>query len=218
MLPASVVAFFSAVARQLCIPPHLAYVVLVFFAYSFCGYIMECIVLSIEKKQLVVNRGFTGHLPFCVIYGFGALIGFALLSPLANTLLLLFIVGAISATCFEFLTAQLQIRLFGDFWWDYTKKPLNYKGMLCLESTLGWGVLALLIVRLLHHGVVGVVARVPLSFAVPLAAVLLLAYVIDFAHSARAAARQKQQLPQPDADAYAPEHAAEQPDLAGGRR
>ena len=42
-----------------------------FFLYSFLGYLLECIVLTVEYKRPVVDRGF-GHGPFCVIYGFGA--------------------------------------------------------------------------------------------------------------------------------------------------
>ena len=35
-----------------------------FFMYSFLGYLLECIVLTIEYKKPVVDRGF-GHGPFC---------------------------------------------------------------------------------------------------------------------------------------------------------
>ena len=51
-----------------------------FFLYSFMGWIMECIVIRREKGKWE-NRGFA-HLPFCIIYGFGAMLGFAVLRPL----------------------------------------------------------------------------------------------------------------------------------------
>ena len=31
------------------------------------------------------------------------------------------------------------LRVFGEVWWDYSEKPLNYQGILCLESTIAWG-------------------------------------------------------------------------------
>ena len=34
-----------------------------FFLYSFLGYLLECIVLTVEYKRPVVDRGF-GHGPF----------------------------------------------------------------------------------------------------------------------------------------------------------
>lgn len=181
----------SLITGRLGMQPDPAFPVLVFFAYAFFGYIMECIVLTIEKRHLVINRGFVRRLPFCIIYGFGAMLGYALLHPLANNLVLLFIVGALAATAFEYCTAMLQIKIFGDFWWDYSQKPLNYKGILCLESTLGWGVVAVSVISVLHKMLVQLVARVPSRIAAVLAVGLLFAYATDFALSARQAARQK---------------------------
>ena len=57
-----------------------------FFLYSFFGWIMECIVIRREKGYWE-NRGFV-HLPLCIIYGFGAMLGYAALRPLADNLLL----------------------------------------------------------------------------------------------------------------------------------
>lgn len=176
---------------ELGLNPQLSLGVLLFFAYAFGGYIMECIVLTLEKRTVVINRGFVRHLPFCIIYGFGAFMGYALLSPFKNSLLLLFLFGAAAATVFELLTGLLQIHMFGDFWWDYTNKPFNYKGILCLESTLGWGVLAIVIVRYVHVGLVWLINKVPPRVAGILAVLLVVAYVLDFASSARVASAEK---------------------------
>ena len=64
--------------------------------------------------------------------------------------MLLFFLGAILATTFEFLVAKLMVRLFGEFWWDYNNKPFNYKGVICLESTICWGVMTMLLFVLLQ--------------------------------------------------------------------
>lgn len=181
----------SLVTSRLMMAPDLASLALVFFTYSLLGYVMECIVLSIENRQLVTNRGFTRHLPFCIIYGFGALIGFGLLQPFRGNMFMLFAAGAISATIFEYLVAWVQIRLFGDFWWDYNDKRFNYKGILCLESTLGWGVVAIVIIMALHDFVVGLVRMVPGPVRGPAAALLVLAYLTDFIYSARIARRRR---------------------------
>lgn len=165
--------------------------VLVFFTYSFMGYVMECIVLSLEHRRRVLNRGFVNHLPFCIIYGFGAMLGYALLSPVKNNLVLLFVFGAIGATGFEYLVARMQTYLFGDFWWDYSHKRFNYKGVLCLESTLGWGFTALVVVHFLQGAVVHTVEMVPAAIAAPLALLLVVAYTGDFICSARVAVRRR---------------------------
>lgn len=164
-----------------------------FFLYSFLGWVMECIVIR-REKGVWENRGFT-RLPFCIIYGFGAMLGFALLRPFSGNYLLLYCVGAVLATAFEYLTARLMLRLFGNLWWDYTNKKFNYKGILCLESTLGWGLIALLLFVCLHRWVVGAALHVPPSLGVGLAFVLVCAYGIDFALSVRRAIRKAQEKP-----------------------
>ncbi len=157
---------------------------LAFFIFSLLGYIMECIVLTVDKKKLVINRGFVMHLPFCIIYGFGMIFGYAVLSPFSDNWVLLFLVGSTFATVFEYAVAKLQIRLFGSFWWDYSGKPFNYKGILCLESSIGWGILAIILVEYLYVAVVNFVSFIPIPIASTIAFALSALYSIDFVFSA----------------------------------
>lgn len=161
--------------------PTVVYTILGFFLYSFLGWIMECIVITYETKKLT-NRGFV-HEPFCVIYGVGSFIGYFILSPLMGNIVILFVTGALSATAFEYLTAKTMLYLFGGFWWDYSNKPFNYKGILCLESTLAWGVIAVLLCYYLHDIVFNLVNQIPYQSALIAATVLSVTYVIDFAYS-----------------------------------
>lgn len=97
-----------------------------FFLCSLLGYLLECVVLTCENRTPVINRGF-GHGPFCIIYGFGALGANLLLSPLANDTLKLYFAAMTMATFMELVTARAMIRLFGSFWWDYSKRNLTTK-------------------------------------------------------------------------------------------
>lgn len=161
-----------------------------FFLYSFLGWVMECIVIRREKGKWE-NRGFA-HLPFCIIYGFGAMFGYAFLRPFSHNYVLLYCVGALMATIFEYLTARLMLRIFGTLWWDYTNKRFNYKGILCLESTLGWGFIALLLFTFLHRNVFAAVMLLPDRVGRALAFVLVSAYTVDFIISAHQAHRSAQ--------------------------
>lgn len=149
-----------------------------FFIYSFMGWVMECIVIR-REKGFWENRGFA-RVPFCIIYGFGAMLGYLILKPFSYNYLLLYIAGAVSATAFEYLTARLMLRLFGTFWWDYTNKPFNYKGILCLESTLGWGVIAVFLFAFMHKLVMGISLAMPRTAGMLLAVTLLTVYTLDF--------------------------------------
>ncbi len=119
-----------------------------FIIYSILGWFVESIYMSFCNKK-ITNRGFM-VLPFCPIYGFGATLGCVILSPFLGHPLVIYFVAAISATIFEFIVAKLMLAIFGEFWWDYNNKPLNYKGMICVESTVAWGFYGLFVITFLN--------------------------------------------------------------------
>ncbi len=157
----------------------LYYFTLWFFAFSLFGYILECIVLTIEQKRLILNRGFT-HGPFCIIYGFGAVGGYLLLKPICHNLVLLFICSSLLATVMELITSWAMIRLFGSFWWDYSQKAFNYKGRICLETSIGWGFLGIIFFYFLDAFMKMIVNLVPAGPGHFLAVFLFAGYVLDF--------------------------------------
>lgn len=158
----------------------LYHLVACFFLFSILGWIVESIYMSLCNRRLT-NRGFmTG--PFCPIYGFGATLGYIILHPFEHNLVALYIVGAILATVFEFLVAKLMMKLFGEVWWDYNDKFWNYKGMICLESTLAWGLYAVIIITFLFKKVMGVVDRYPMEWGVKAIALVCVTGMVDFGY------------------------------------
>lgn len=149
-----------------------------FVIYSILGWLVESAYMSICEKKLT-NRGF-GFGPFCPIYGFGASIGAVVLSPFRYSYVLLYIVSAISATVFELIVGRMMQFSLGDFWWDYTEKPFNYKGIICLESTLAWGLYGIVVVKWLHPFVLFKTATLPQKPAMVVCFLILAAYLIDF--------------------------------------
>lgn len=155
-----------------------------FFLFSFLGYILECTVLSYENKRPVLNRGF-GHGPFCIIYGFGSLGAMIILRPLVDNPAALYLASLTMATFMELLTAGIMIRLFGSFWWDYSQKPFNYKGIICLESSIAWGFLGIFYFRFLNGFVNQMVGMIPEFLQRFIAMTLLVFYVADFVYTMR---------------------------------
>ena len=133
-----------------------------FLTYSILGWAVESLYMSFCNRKLT-NRGFAKG-PFCPIYGVGALTVYFLLRRYESNTLLLFIYGSVLATTLEFLTALLMLRIFGDFWWDYKEKPFNYKGILCVESSIAWGFYTVFLFGFLQKMVVSFVKGIPLSF------------------------------------------------------
>lgn len=149
-----------------------------FVTYSMVGWLFESIYMSICNRKLT-NRGF-GFLPFCPIYGFGATIAYYMLLPFAHSKVLVYLVGAAAATIFEFWVGIMMQKLLGEVWWDYNEKPFNYKGIICLESTLAWGVYAIGVVYFLHEKVLGLAEQVGMMFGVNFCRIALSLYAIDF--------------------------------------
>ncbi len=149
-----------------------------FVVYSMLGWLVESIYMSFCNKKLT-NRGFARG-PFCPIYGFGAVIGYLILRPFRFNYLLLYVIAAASATTFEFLVGKMMIRLFGELWWDYNEKPFNYKGIICLESTVAWGFYGVGIVAFVNGWIYQLIDRVPISAGTKLIYGIMLLVTTDY--------------------------------------
>ena len=152
-----------------------------FLTYGMLGWLVESIYMSFCNKKLT-NRGF-GRGPFCPIYGVGALTVFFLLRPYSENRVLLFFMGSFFATILEYLTALLMQKVFGEVWWDYNEKPFNYKGIICLESSIAWGFYTFFLFMFLQNTVEGIVALIPLYVGRVAGSVLITVFGMDFLSS-----------------------------------
>lgn len=152
-----------------------------FFVYSILGWIVESIYMSICNKKLT-NRGFIRG-PMCPIYGAGALSVYFILKPFAGDYILLFFLGTMVATAIEYITALLMLRIFGEVWWDYQNKPLNFRGILCLESSIAWGVYTVGLFAFLQNFVMAVVDSYAVEDGLVLGSLVLVYFTADFLYS-----------------------------------
>lgn len=152
-----------------------------FLTYSILGWIVESIYMSFCNRKLT-NRGFAKG-PFCPIYGVGALTVYFLLRPYQDSALALFLYGSLLATTLEFFTAILMLHIFGEFWWDYTEKPMNFKGILCVESSVAWGFYTVFLFMFLQKAVAAFVDRIPVGIGRIGGSIILVIFIIDFSHS-----------------------------------
>ena len=158
----------------------LYYVILWFFLYSFLGWAVESAYMSFCSRRWT-NRGFMFG-PLCPIYGVGALTVYFMLRGISHNYILLYVVGCIVPTALEFLTAQIMLLIFGEVWWDYTEKPFNYRGILCLESTLVWGVYTVGLFAFLQKFVVWISLQIPVSWGMLGIKLVISAAAVDFAY------------------------------------
>lgn len=154
------------------------HLVAAFVLYSMMGWLVESIYMSLCNRKLT-NRGFAKG-PFCPIYGFGAVLGYFLLSPLKGHYIKLYLVGAALATTFEFIVGKGMIKFLGDLWWDYNDKPFNYKGIICLESTVAWGFYAIGIIQFVNAGIYWIIDKVNYRWGIRLVMIALAFVVVDY--------------------------------------
>lgn len=130
-----------------------------FFLYSFCGWIYESTLVSIQHRTWV-NRGFLNG-PVVPIYGAGATVVYLFLADIPDEPVLIFLVGMLAATVLEYLTSYVMEKLFHAKWWDYSNYKYHFQGRICLLASLLWGFLSLLMMDVLQPFMNRVIAAIP---------------------------------------------------------
>lgn len=123
--------------------------IMFFYIYCFIGWCIESTIVSIESKKFI-DRGFL-RLPMLPIYGFGALAMLFSSLPVKESPVLVYIFAGLTATLLELITGLIMESLFKVKYWDYSSQKYNYKGIICIQSSLFWGFLALLLTYNLHE-------------------------------------------------------------------
>ncbi len=116
-----------------------------FFAWSFLGWWIE-VTFTAARQKRYVDRGVLNG-PLCVIYGVAGCIITAGARDLTESWFFLFIGSALVATVVEWIAGNLLERITHTRWWDYSRRPFNLDGYICLEASLVWGALGVFSVR-----------------------------------------------------------------------
>ncbi len=114
-----------------------------FFLYSFAGWALETISATLKQRKFV-NRGLVNG-PFCVLYGFTAVLMAIGLQELTGVWLFLF--ATVYATVAEWVAGHLIEKFFKERWWDYSAVKWNLDGYICFPASLVWGILGYVTVR-----------------------------------------------------------------------
>lgn len=158
-------------------------ILLYFFSYCFMGWVFESIYVSIMERKLT-NRGFLRG-PMIPIYGFGAMMIVFATTPFRGNYVAEYLAGLIAATIFELAVGLTMEAIFKVKYWDYSHKPFQYKGYICLESSLCWGFLSVIAAEVLQVRLEQMVALIPSTAATILALTLLLLFCTDTVVSVR---------------------------------
>lgn len=163
---------------------NIIYTVLEYFlVFSFLGWCVE-VAYQAVSKGIVVNRGFLNG-PVCPIYGFGVLAVFFLLQMTGDgpfyeqNALKVFIFGVILATAVELFGGWILDKAFHARWWDYSDRPFNLNGYICLQFSIIWGMSILLVVRAVYPMLSRILGMIPQNIGWILIGVFCLTYIAD---------------------------------------
>lgn len=158
-------------------PTNLYEVLWIFVIYAFLGWCTEVAYAGLDKGEFV-NRGFLNG-PYCPIYGMGVLIVVAVLTPLKDNLLVLFIGSFLLTTILEYFTGLILEKVFGNKWWDYSDIPFNIQGYVCLKFSVLWGLGGMFIMNTVHPAIYKLICWIPKKIGMILLVIVLAAFAID---------------------------------------
>lgn len=116
-------------------------ILLDFIFFSIIGYVGELIYCSLNKRK----SGKALYGPWCPLYGLGGLLIISVLSRFESNILLVYVVGVLVSSFTEYFVSLVLEVIFDARWWDYSFKKFNLNGRICLENSLLFGVLAVIV-------------------------------------------------------------------------
>ena len=122
--------------------------IFLFFIYSFAGWLMETIRVSIKSKRFI-DRGFLIG-PYCRVYGCGLVFLIIALNNYKDNLLTLFLLSMVYCGILEYFTSWIMEKIFNARWWDYTDRKFNLNGRVCLGNLLPFGIAGTIIVKFIN--------------------------------------------------------------------
>lgn len=154
---------------------------LLFIIYSFIGYIVEVIYVSLYDKKLNLARGFLIG-PLLPIYGTGSVLISLLLSKYSNNLLLVFILSLVICSVLEYFTSLIMEKIFSLRWWDYSNKKFNIAGRICLENGVLFGIGGVLVV-LINPYILNIINSFNINYLIIFSIIFFILFLIDVVFS-----------------------------------
>ena len=156
-----------------------------FYLYCIFGWCFESAYVSLKQLR-PVNRGFLKG-PWLPLYGSGAVLVLLITMPFDQHPLAVYIAGLIGATLLELVTGEAMVRLFKVRYWDYSNQHFQYKGHICLSSSIVWGFFSVMMVYVVQPQVERFVFWLNSEFVSVMTFLITVCMVYDFAGAFRKA-------------------------------
>lgn len=155
--------------------------VLYFTTYAFFGWLWEFCFVYVTARRFHWH-GFL-RLPILPIYGFAAVGMILFVRPYIDSPALVFVGSMILVTLLELGTGIVLDHVLHMRLWDYRGWPLNLHGYVSLFSSLGFGLMGLLLLYGVQPWVGERIGSIPDDTVVVVGTIITIAVGIDFANS-----------------------------------
>lgn len=149
---------------------------IIFIIYSIAGWCME-VIINIFQHHKFINRGFLVG-PICPIYGTGAVAISLVLSGAENPFAI-FCVSLVGSAILEYLASYLMEKFFRVRWWDYSNKPFNINGRICLTSLIAFGFFGVLAIKVITPSLQSTLGELPVWLLYLIASSLFTILIAD---------------------------------------
>lgn len=154
-------------------------IVIIFVVGGFLGDVIETVFCYLKFQKWMCRSSFV-YLQISAVWG----LAFVLASILAcviedRSILMIFVVGVVLGSVFEYVCSLVQEKVFGIRFWDYSKFKYNIAGRVNLQYSLGWGVATVVWIKWIFPAVMELLGRIPRKVLIPLGEGLLLLLVVD---------------------------------------
>lgn len=104
---------------------------------------------------------------------------FLFLDGFENKPVLLFFIGVVVLTIWEYIVGVLLEKIFHTKYWDYSGKKLNFQGRVCLENSIYWGILGVLFVKYIHPFVQKIIGKVDVTLIKYAISIFTMVFLVD---------------------------------------
>lgn len=150
---------------------------ILFLVYSFVGWLIEVIVTFNSDKKFV-NRGFLLG-PYCPIYGFSSIIMIFYLSRYSDNFITVFLLAVVVCSGMEYIVSYLMEKLFKARWWDYSNRKFNINGRVCLENSIWFGLLGVLLIFIINPFLYNFILKFSDKVIIIIGIILLIVFITD---------------------------------------
>lgn len=141
------------------------------------------------SHHLVTGEPFKAHIVSTIIplaspYGLGAIAVILLVWPLIKTHkinpFITFALNVIIAGIVEYLCAIIAVIFYGhNYFWDYSMKPFNINGFICLESVVVFGIAATIFIYFVYPFIEKIIKRFTKQQLSIIFWILFISYIAD---------------------------------------